>query len=54
MYQSGIFNGPCGNTDDPLNHAVVMVGWGEENGVVYWIVKNSWSASWGEQGFIKI
>ena len=41
-------------TSDNTNHAVLVVGYGEENGIPYWLIKNSWSNRWGENGFIRL
>jgi len=35
-------------------HAVKLIGWGEEYGVPYWLMVNSWNSSWGDQGLFKI
>ncbi|CAN8230874.1 unnamed protein product [Cochlearia groenlandica] len=51
LYKSGIYNGPCGTN---LDHALVIVGYGNENGQDYWIVRNSWGKQWGEAGYAKM
>ena len=35
-------------------HAVKLIGWGETDGVQYWLAANSWGTRWGEKGFFKI
>lgn len=35
-------------------HDVTILGWGEQNGVKYWMIKNSWNRLWGHHGFFKI
>lgn len=50
-YKSGIFSDPNCSTG-PTNHAVAAVGY--DAGMTYWKIRNSWGASWGEQGYVRM
>eukprot|EP00210_Caulerpa_lentillifera_P008261 g7883.t1 len=53
FYKSGVFTQPeC--KASRTNHAVALIGYGEEDGKQYWHIKNSWSTFWGDKGYIKV
>jgi C1A family cysteine protease len=53
FYANGVYYEPdCGNKEDQLDHAVLAVGYGTLNGEPYWLVKNSWSTYWGNDGYV--
>ncbi|EGG15279.1 cysteine protease [Cavenderia fasciculata] len=56
FYIGGVFDLPCGKA---LDHGILIVGYDTETNIFghakpYWWVKNSWGASWGEQGYLKV
>jgi C1A family cysteine protease len=51
FYSGGILTAACGTN---LDHGVLAVGYGADSGVEYFKVKNSWGASWGEEGYIRL
>lgn len=56
FYGDKIFDDPeCRNSPDNLNHAILIVGYGQEaDGRKYWLVKNSYGTTWGVDGYFKV
>lgn len=50
-YRGGIYDDTkCG---EYLDHAITIVGWGNQP-TEYWLIRNSWGTSWGEQGYMRM
>jgi len=53
LYSKGIYD-PLICSSKKLDHAVGLIGYGTEGKKDYWIVRNSWGTSWGENGYIRM
>jgi C1A family cysteine protease len=52
FYHSGVLDDDSCGTD--LDHGVLAVGFGTDGSTPYWRIKNSWGATWGDKGFIRM
>jgi len=52
FYHSGVVSSPACGTQ--IDHAILATGYGTQGGQDYYNVKNSWGASWGDKGYIRI
>ncbi|CAM0907964.1 unnamed protein product [Alopecurus aequalis] len=52
FYKGGVLSGDCGTE---LDHGITVVGYGvADDGTKFWVIKNSWGTSWGEDGYIRM
>ena len=53
LYSSGIYYEPA-CSDQYLDHALLLVGYGASSGTEFWTLANSWGTSWGESGYVRV
>ncbi len=53
MYMGGISD-PLFCSPSGIDHAVTLTGFGAEGAKKFWSIKNSWSESWGEEGYYRL
>ncbi|KAH8741052.1 cathepsin like thiol protease membrane associated [Cryptosporidium ryanae] len=54
-YSGGIYRAPRCTLSSELDHAVIMIGFGvSDSGEKYYVIQNSWGASWGISGFMNV
>ncbi|CAL4098370.1 unnamed protein product, partial [Meganyctiphanes norvegica] len=53
-HKKGVLEDELCEPSSPINHAMVLVGYGNENGKDYWLIRNSWGESKGEKGYFKL
>lgn len=53
FYAGGVFrDDDC--VPGQVNHGLLIIGYGTEEGRDYWLIKNSWGPNWGEGGYFKM
>lgn len=53
-YSHGIFNLTDYSKNIDINHVVLAVGYGKDSTGAFWIIRNSWGTSYGENGYIRV
>mmetsp|Transcript_5897 Transcript_5897/g.14975 ORF Transcript_5897/g.14975 Transcript_5897/m.14975 type:complete len:215 (-) Transcript_5897:140-784(-) len=56
-YKAGIYKSGADKIHqewEQVDHAVLLIGYGEEGSQAYWTMQNSWGVDWGEQGYFRM